>query len=341
MRVAVVGAGRIGTFHALTLAASDEVDHVVIVDPSEAVSASLVAQVEARGGGTRASADPHVSAVIASGVDAVVIGAPTPVHAPVTIEAATAGIPVFCEKPIASDLAEAQAVVEAVEASGTLMQMGFQRRFDPAIRAMAEARENGDVGELYLARLGTHDADPPPPGYIEGPAGIFTDTLVHDFDVLRFITGQDAVRLMAMGSDAATADTGLHVPVGHAAVVVQLSGGAQAVLTASRHDPRGYDVRVELLGSRDSLAVGYGRDPQLRMLDADEPQELRRHTDFIERFDVAYRAEIAAFLECIRTGAPSPCTARDGYAAFAMSIAAWESKTTGLPVDVPSLAVPA
>lgn len=339
MRVAVVGAGRIGAFHAMTLAAAEGVDRVLIVDSSADVAAALVTRLEAAGSAS-ASAHGDVSAVIASGVDAVVIGAPTPVHAPVTIEAAMAGIPVFCEKPIAIDLEEAQRVVEAVEASGTLVQVGFQRRFDPSIRAVAEARERGEIGELYLARLGTHDADPPPPGYIEGPAGIFTDTLVHDFDVLRFVTGQDAVRMMAMGTEAAPADTGLDVPIGHAAVLVQLSGGAQAVLTASRHDPRGYDVRVELLGSRDSVAVGYGHQPQLRLLDAGE-QEFTRHDDFIKRFETAYRAEIDAFLDCIRTGAPSPCTVRDGYAAFAMSLAAWESKSTGLPVDVPSLAVPA
>lgn len=344
MRAVVAGAGRIGTFHARTLAGLAAVEQVAIIDSSMS-AASMLAEALHATGGAAAVVMPTVDAALELGVDLLVVAAPTALHAPLTLQAVDAGVAVFCEKPIARTLEEALDVVERVERSGTLVQIGFQRRFDPAIRAMAEARMRGELGHLYLVRSSTHDADPPAITYAEDEDGLFTETLIHDFDAVRFLTGQEVVRVSALSAQAAPDATGIDVPVDHAAVLLELSDGAQAVVTGCRHDPRGYDVRAELLGSLDSLAVGYGDAAQMRRLDvsgAGETDALRarRYDDFLDRFAEAYRDELRAFVDCVQEGAPSLCSVRDGYAALAVAAAAWRARSSGTSVDVSELPVP-
>lgn len=344
MRAAVVGAGRIGSFHARNLAKADAVEEIIVVDPlvehARTLASSLTDAL-----GAHATVSEDLDQVLADGVDMVIVAAPTQLHASVTLRAIDAGVPVFCEKPGATTLEEAAQLVERAEATGVLVQLGFQRRFDPPIRAAAEARARGDIGQLYVARFATHDHEPPDVTYVAPVESLFTETLIHDFDTLRFVTGQDPVRVMSMAGGAGPELTGLASEVRHAGVLLQLEHGAQAVVTASWHGPRGYDVRAELLGSKDSIAVGYGDAPQLRRLDlegGDDPaSDGRLIPGFIERFEHAYREELLAFVDCVRSGQPPACGVRDAYAALAIALAAWESHTSGLPVDVQRLAVPA
>lgn len=336
MRAVVVGAGRIGSFHARNLAKSDSVDDIVVVDPDDAPARSLAASLRVTLG-VDVAVSRELAPVLAGGsIDLVVVGAPTSLHAPMIMQSVEAGVPVFCEKPGATSLEEAAALRDAVAAAGVSVQIGFQRRFDPPIRAAAAARRRGEVGHTYLVRSATHDHEPPDITHVAPRETLFTETLIHDFDAIRFVTGQEVTRVMAMSHAPRSEELGFDADVRHAAVLMQLDGGAQAVATAAWHDPCGYDVRMELLGSRDSIAVGYGDRPQLRRLDVTEEDdpETRRYGGFIERFEVAYREELEAFVDCVLANTPPEVGVGDAYAALAIAHAAWSSYQTGEPVTI-------
>jgi myo-inositol 2-dehydrogenase/D-chiro-inositol 1-dehydrogenase len=332
MRAAVVGAGRIGSFHARNLAKSEDIDEIVVVDANGA-AATVLADSLRDTLGMAASVATELAPVLAGGVDLAVVAAPTSMHAAVTLQCVEAGTPVFCEKPGATSLDEAARLVQAVDQTGVAVQIGFQRRFDPPVRAAAEARARGDVGQLYVARFSTHDHEPPDITYDIPRESLFTETLIHDFDALRFVTGEEVTRVMTMAGE--------HGAVRHAGLVAQLTGGGQAVLTAAWQNPCGYDVRVELLGERDCVTVGYGDAPQLRRLDtadADDPAA-RRIAGFLDRFEVAYHEELEAFIDCVRAGTQPAVGVRDTWAALAIALAAWESHRTGAPAEVETMAV--
>ena len=245
MHIGVVGAGRIGAFHARTLASLPEVGRVTIADvePSR---------------GDVATADE----LIAAGVEALVIATPTIAHAPLLRLAAAAGLPAFCEKPVALELDVLDSVIAEVARAGILVQVGFQRRFDDEYLAARDAVAAGAIGTLLVLRAATHDPAPPSEAYIAGSGGIFRDLHIHDLDAIRFVTGQEIVEVYAAGAVRETAWFAAYGDVDAAAAVLTLEGGALAVITGTRHDPLGYDVRLEVLGTADSLAIGLaGRVP--------------------------------------------------------------------------------
>ncbi len=327
MRIGVLGVGRIGAFHARTLATNPLVDRLVIADIDPA---------RAEGVAARLGAD-HVASleeVVAAGVDALVIAAATPAHAPLIRLAARARLPAFCEKPIALDLDTIDDVLEHVSAAGTLLQVGFQRRFDPGYQAAREAVRSGGLGELYLVRVAGHDPEPPPEPYVAASGGIWRDLLIHDFDVVPWVVDQEVVEVYADGT-ARSELFDRYDDVDTAAAVLRFAGGLLGVVSGSRHDPRGYDIRLELFGSRDSIAVGLdGRTP-LRSVEPETPgPALPGYRDFTERFAAAYRDELQAFLEAIRDGQPSPCSGADARAALRLALTAERSRAQHRPVAV-------
>ncbi|MFL6073424.1 MAG: Gfo/Idh/MocA family oxidoreductase [Mycobacteriales bacterium] len=332
MRVGVIGAGRIGGLHAATLAslpsgpAGDRVAEVWIHDVDPARSAAVAARSGARPVATLAE--------LWAGVDAVVVATSTSTHPDLVIEAARAGLPVFCEKPISLDLAETDRVLAEVDKAGVPLMIGFQRRFDPGYVRVRELAASGALGTLYLARSVAHDAVPPPTEYLPTSGGIFTDLHIHEFDAVAWVTGQRVVEVYADGAvlvDEAFAAAG---DVDTTALVMRLSGGALALSGGGRHDPRGYDHRMELLGSRDSVATGYDRVP-LRFLDPagpatpDDPWP-----GFLERFNDAYRAELAAFADLAAGGGDNPCPGEAARTALVVALAATRSRREHRPVPV-------
>jgi myo-inositol 2-dehydrogenase / D-chiro-inositol 1-dehydrogenase len=327
MRIGLLGTGRIGAFHARSLAANPLVSDLVVHDAVPDRAERLAEELHAR-----CAASPE--ALVAAGVDALVIAAATPAHAPLLHLAAGAGLPAFCEKPVALDLETTDGVLERVAAAGTLLQVGFQRRFDPGYRAAREAVSSGSLGELYLVRAAGHDPAPPPEEYVATSGGIWRDLLIHDFDVVPWVTGQDVVEVYADGA----ARSELFERCGDvdtAAAVLRFAGGLLGVVSGSRHDPRGYDVRLELLGSGDSAVVGLdGRTP-LRSLEPGVPGPTAPgYRDFMERFATAYRAELQAFLEAVRDGLPSPCSGEEARRALRLAVAAERSRAEHRPVAV-------
>ena len=328
IHVGVVGVGRIGAFHARTLAGLEDVERLTVVDDDGERASHLAA---ALGAETRDSPE----ALLAAGVDALVVATSTPAHAPMLSLAARAGIPAFCEKPVALELDVIDAVAAEVDRAGIVVQVGFQRRFDAGYLAARDAVACATLGRLLLLRAATHDPVPPAGEYIAASGGIFRDLHIHDFDAIRFVTGQEVTEVYADGAVRETPWFEEYGDVDAAAAVLQLADGSLAVLTGTRHDPLGYDVRLEVFGTRDSIAVGVdGRTP-LRSVEPEAPRAAADgYRDFLDRFGGAYRAELGAFVTAVREGGPSACTLADARAALAVALAAGRSRAERRPVSI-------
>ncbi|MCF6390160.1 Gfo/Idh/MocA family oxidoreductase [Mycobacterium sp. MBM] len=333
--IGVIGLGRIGAFHTETLAGLDGIDGLVITDERADVTASVAAKHGAKAVGS-------VEELLSSGVDAVVVAAATPAHAELTMAAVQAGIPTFCEKPIASTAAESARVAEIITRSGVPVQVGYQRRFDAAFAAAKRAVDAGTLGSLHTVRSTTMDPAPPPMDYIKGSGGIFRDCAVHDFDIVRWITGQNAVEVYATGTvqgDPLFAEYG---DVDSAAVVVRFDGGALGVISNARYNARGYDCRLEVHGFADSVAAGWDQGVPLGNTDprlagpADFPTG-PAHNFFMDRFTEAFRTELAAFVEVAKGGPVLGATVADAVEVAWLAEAATESLRRGAPVTLESV----
>ena len=309
MRLGLIGLGRIGAFHAGTLSELPAVDSLVVTDAVP----SVIAQVAGRLGAEPADSP---EALLKSGVDGVVVAAATDAHPSLILAAVDAGLPVFCEKPLAGSITEAIEVAKRVEASRVPVQIGYQRRFDAAFQAARAAVASGELGWLHTVRSTTLDPGPPPPAYVAVSGGIFRDCSVHDFDSIRWVTGREVVEVYATGGNRGEAYFAEAGDVDTSAAVLTVDDGTLVVVSNSRYNPRGYDVRMELHGSKDSIAVGLDDQLPLRSVEpgvkfpAGTPVQL-----FMDRFLPAYRAELAAFTEVVAGERPSPCTAADGLEA--------------------------
>jgi myo-inositol 2-dehydrogenase/D-chiro-inositol 1-dehydrogenase len=324
LHVGLAGVGRIGSFHAETLASLEGVDSVTVADADSARAAGVAARHGFR----------TAESLLDDGVDAIVIATPTTTHAELLTQAARAGVPAFCEKPVALELETVDAVVEEVERAGTLVQIGFQRRFDEGYRAAYDAVRAGDLGTLLVLRAATHDPAPPPEAFIAGSGGIFRDLQIHDIDAVRFVTGDEVVEVYADGSVLETEWFGRYDDVDAAVAVLRLSRGTLAILSGTRRDARGYDVRLEVLGTADSIAVGLDARTPMRSVEPEVPPGEPGYRDFVDRFAPAYRAELAAFVDAVRLGGESPCSVTDARAALAVALAADESRAERRPVRI-------
>ncbi|WP_240513022.1 Gfo/Idh/MocA family oxidoreductase, partial [Streptomyces griseoruber] len=210
--------------------------------------------------------------------------------------------PVFCEKPVAKTMSEGVEVLRAVQGKDVPIQIGYNRRFDAGFVAARAAVHSGELGKLHTVRSTTLDPAPPPAAYVAASGGIFRDCSVHDFDIIRWVTGREVTEVYAVG--------------GNRGALLTLDDGTIAVISNSRHNARGYDVRMEIHGFTDSIAVGLEDKLPLRSVEpgvtfpAGTP-----HDFFMDRFTAAYRAELTAFTEVVAGTRPSPCTIEDALEA--------------------------
>ena len=332
LRVGVVGVGRIGLFHVQTLQALDGVSSLTVTDADATRARRVAAEL-----GVNVVETPE--ALVEAGVDALVVATATPGHAPLLRLAAAAGLPAFCEKPVAFDLATMVDVIGEVERAGILVQVGFQRRFDAGYRAAHDAVAAGALGNLLIVRAATHDPAPPAEEYIAGSGGIFRDLHIHDFDAVRYVTGQEITEVYADGAVRETAWLERHGDVDAAVAVLRLSGSTLGILSGTRLDPLGYDVRLEVFGSADSIAVGVDRRSPIRSVEPGAPQPNGAgYANFIERFEPAYRRELAAFVDAVREGGASACTLDEARAALVVALAADRSRAERRPVSIEEVA---
>jgi myo-inositol 2-dehydrogenase/D-chiro-inositol 1-dehydrogenase len=327
MRIALLGAGRIGRLHGRLLMETPGVDGLLVADAAPDRAAALATEL-----GATASSSIETALDAA---DAVVVAASTEAHAPLIRAAAARGLPTFCEKPLALDLPTSLGVADDVERAGIPFQLGFQRRFDAGYREAHRLMASGELGTLYAVRLAGHDPEPAHESYIAGSGGLFRDFSIHDFDILRWMTGSEVEEVYADGGVRAFPVFAKYGDVDTAVATLRLVDGVFATLTAARHDPLGYDIRAELFGSLDSISVGLGPHTPMRSVEPGVPPPAGpAWPDFLNRFEPAYRAEFAAFTEVAAGTIPSPCTARDGVAALRIAVAATRSLNEHRPIRI-------
>jgi myo-inositol 2-dehydrogenase / D-chiro-inositol 1-dehydrogenase len=350
LTVGLLGAGRIAAIHAETLAGAPEVGEVAIFDPVRPAAEALAARMDHRRDGRPAMRVAGSEDELLGMADAVVVATPSSTHAKLVGRAAAARLPVFCEKPIALDLDGVDAVLDVVAAGGVQLQVGFQRRFDPGYLAIREAIAGGSLGRVLMLRATAFDHVPPPAGYLPTSGGIHADMLVHDFDAVRWLTGRRVAEVYAAGAVLTDQVFAEHGDVDTAAVVLRLDDGTIATLTASRVDPLGYDHRIEVLGTADSMAVALdGRAPLHRLGDGTSagPSRLARpaatatptYAGFADRFRDAYRAEMLAFIALALGRGPNRCDGAEARAAMVVALAADRSMAEGRPVAPDEVAV--
>jgi predicted dehydrogenase len=323
LRVAVVGAGRMGRRHAENLAASTRGQVTWIVDPAPE------ARPFAEALGARWAAD--LGAVGEPDVDAVVVATPSSMHAAAVEAGLAAGRAVFCEKPLVVGLEATAALARRIEAAGRYFQIGFMRRYDPAYAEARRAVASGELGVLRHLLAISRDPLPAPEAYLATSGGIYLDLGIHDIDLLRWLAGDEIISVHAQGNVGETAYIGRLGDAEEAQALARLRGGAAATLLLSRTSLYGYDIRTELWGTRGSLAIGYLREPAVTRFDRSGAHE-RAVPGFLERFATAYRLEMEDFVARVLEGRPSPATAADALAAAAVADACRRSFQSGQPV---------
>lgn len=335
MKLGLVGAGRIGAMHAKTLAALPGVDAVLVadVDPARADAVADAAGEVVHG-------VRSVDELFEVGPDGLVIAAATDVHAELVLRAVAARMPVFCEKPVAVDVAGTLEVVEEVEVAGAFVQIGFQRRFDPGHVAARAAVRSGRLGFVHTIRSTTLDPAPPTPEYVASSGGLFRDCGVHDFDAIRWVMGREVVEVYANGTNRGAEFFRASGDVDTGAAMFTLDDDTLALFSCTRYNAAGYDVRMELLGERDSLVVGLDDTAPLRSLEPEVGWPAGPAAPhFAERFRSAYLAEVAAFSQVVAHGPGTAvpegaCTPREALEAFYVAEACELSRVERRPVRV-------
>ena len=323
MRIGLAGVGRIGAFHAETLRDLPGVDEVVVTD---ALPDAARAVADRLGVGFAATTDE----LLAAGLDGFVVATATPGHAPLLRAGVASGVPTFCEKPVAATLEETVELARLVAGSDVPVHVGFQRRFDAGYRRAKAAVDAGELGFVHSVRSQTHDEAPPHASYVPGSGGIFRDCNVHDFDILRFVTGHEVVTAYAAGGNKGAAFFRDADDVDTAAALLTLDDGTLVTVTSTRYHGAGHDVRMEVAGSQGTIGVGYDDSLALRSVEegASYPAGPVHHS-FMDRFLPAYRAELTAFVEVARGDRPSPCTVDDALQAFRTAEACDRSRREG------------
>ena len=324
---ALIGAGRIGRLHAGNLAANPRVRFTAVAD----VAAAAAEQVAAAHGARAVSVE---AAITGPDIDAVLIASSTDSHADLIERAARAGKAILCEKPIDLDYQRSRQAVAVAEDCGVPLAIGFNRRFDTNFRALKARLEAGEIGQLETVAITSRDPEPPPIAYLRSSGGLFRDMMIHDFDMVRWLTGEDVVELHAMAANLIDPEIGAVGDVDTAIVVLRMVSGRLCQITTSRRAAYGYDQRIECHGSLGMLRAD---NVTLTTVEVADETGFRRDPAepfFLERYGAAYQAELAAFVEAMTSGAAPTPSGADGLAALRLADKATESVATGQPVKL-------
>jgi myo-inositol 2-dehydrogenase/D-chiro-inositol 1-dehydrogenase len=318
MNVALFGAGRIGKIHAGNVAARPGISLNYVVDISPEAAAGLAKQH-----GAQATVSETVFSD--SSVEAVVIASSTDTHADLIMRSAAAGKAIFCEKPVDLSLERARLCAEAVSQSGVMCMIGFNRRFDPTFAAVKKRLDAGEIGEPEMMIITSRDPGAPPVSYIKVSGGIFKDMLIHDFDMFRFVLGDEAETVYATGSclvDPTIADAG---DIDSSVVTIRTRRGRLCQINTSRRAVYGYDQRFEVLGSKGMLQAGNVCPTQVEAYTSNSVSTDLPEAFFLERYRVAYAIEMAQFFGALTEGKPVPTSIEDGVKALELADAATRS----------------
>ncbi len=325
MKVVVFGAGGIGSVHLANLADDPRVSGLVVADLDAERARTVAAQIGAKAVDT--------SMALAEQPDAAVIAAPTPAHAQLLRACVDASTPTFCEKPLSGDLAGCVELAQLVDDRDAVVQIGFQRRFDRAHAELRELLRRRMLGTVQVIRIASHDHYALSDEYVAGSGGIYRDLLIHDFDALRWITGLEVTTVYATGAIRVLDYVGRYGDVDNCVLALTLTDGTLVSVSAGRGNGRGEDVRLEVIGTEDCVAIGLSTRTPLRSLEPDfESFAETSYDDHVDRFRAAYRAELEHFISLARGEVANVCSPRDTLGTMVVAEAATRSANEGRPV---------
>ncbi len=328
--IGLIGAGRIGRLHAGNLARRVvRARLLAVADVNQTAAAGCAAEH-----GVPCAVTDYRSLLDDPAIGAVVICSATPTHAPIIAAAAAAGKHVFCEKPIALDLATIDATLAAVERAGVRLQVGFNRRFDANYRRLRRAVAAGEIGRPEILHLISRDPAPPPLDYVRASGGLFLDMTIHDFDMARFLLGSEVTEVYAVAGVLADPALGAAGDLDTAIVTLTFASGALGTIDNSRRAVYGYDQRAEVFGSAGMIATG-NMHPNAAILSTARSvsRDLPAHF-FLDRYAESYVAELQAFVDAVLDDRPVPVSGEDGRIPVALGLAARRSYDEGRPVRV-------
>lgn len=327
VRFGLLGAGRIGKVHAKAVTGDAQAKLVAVADAFPAAADAIAAQY-----GCEVRSIEAIEA--AKDIDAVVICTPTDTHADLIERFVKAGKAVFCEKPIDLSLARVKACLEVVRAhKGTLM-VGFNRRFDPHFRAVRAEIDKGTIGNVEMVVITSRDPGAPPVDYIKRSGGIFRDMTIHDFDMARFLLGEEVTEVVATAAVLVDPAIGKAGDFDSVQVLLKTASGKQAMISNSRRATYGYDQRIEVHGSDGLVSAENQRPVSIEVAGAKGYTRPPLHDFFMTRYTEAYAAEIAAFINALAGKVKAEPSGEDGLIALALADAAVKSVKEGRVVKV-------
>ena len=327
MKFGIIGAGRIGKIHAANVAARRDCEVAFVADADAAAAKTLA---ESTGGKVGSIEDIFASSL----VDAVAICAPTDMHADLIERAARAKKAIFCEKPIDLDAERVRKCLDVVKHAGATLMVGFNRRFDPNFAAVRQRIADGVIGELEIVSITSRDPGPPPISYIARSGGLFRDMMIHDFDMARFLLGEEPVVVSAMAAALVDKAIGEAGDVDTAVVILQTKSGKVAQISNSRRASYGYDQRIEAHGSKGMLQADNIRETTVEFAGANGYAKDKALNFFLERYASAYRDELDAFVSAVKSGSKPRPDGEDGLQANRLADAAYLSWKTNKRVEM-------
>jgi len=327
INIGIIGAGRIGQIHATNLYHHPAANLRYVVDVSDSAANDLAARCNAQ--------TISVDALLADqAIDAVVIASSTDTHADLVTAAAKAGKAIFCEKPLDLDIATAQRSLDAVEKHNVLMCLGFNRRHDPSFERLKQDVDAGNVGNVEVVSIISRDPSPPPVEYIERSGGLFRDMMIHDFDMGRWLLGEEPVEVFASGSVLVDKKIGDAGDIDTAVATLRTASGRLCQITNSRRCSYGYDQRIEVFGSAGMARAGNQRETRVELAGSGGFNRDPVLPFFLERYTDAYRIQLDKFLRAVSGEALSLPGGNDGLRALQLADAAHRAVTEGRPIAV-------
>ncbi len=331
LRIGIIGAGRIGKLHATNLMRSVPMAELAAVsDVYEPAAKELAEKLN-----IPAYYSDYRKILEDETIDAVFICSSTDTHSPISIEAAKAGKHIFCEKPIDHDLDRIAEVLDAVKAAGVKYQVGFNRRFDRNFRHVHEVVKNGGVGNVHIVKVTSRDPEAPPISYVKVSGGIFVDMAIHDFDMVRYLSGSEVEEVSAVGTCLVNPEIGAAGDVDTCIITLRFRNGALGVIDNSRQAVYGYDQRVEVFGSKGCITADNETANNTTLYTADGVSKEKPLWFFLERYNDAYIQEEVDFVDACLNDKPTVVGAFDGLQPVKIAIAAKKScELGGVPVKV-------
>lgn len=329
VRIGIIGAGRIGRVHARTVSHYSAAIPLAITDINRAAADELASLY-----GIREVSENSRELLNRPDIDAVLICSSTNTHADLIVQAAKAGKHIFCEKPIDYDLGRIDWALEAVERAGVKLQLGFNRRFDPNFARVKKAIATGEIGSPRLLHIVSRDPEPPPISYVKVSGGMFFDMTIHDFDMARFLMGEEVEEIYAAAGVMVDSEIGRAGDVDTAIITLRFRSGAIGVIDNCREAVYGYDQRVEVLGSKGSISTGNCYPNQAVISTGTEIRRDLPLNFFMERYAESFAVELQSFVNAVLEDKQTAVTGVDGRIPVLMGIAALRSSKEGKPVKV-------